>query len=65
MCFAVVTSPNDLKSLRGLYDGIELHTRSLKSLGVNLDLYGELLTSISPDEQASTWVTASSEPTDQ
>ena len=34
MCFAVVTSPNDLKSLRGLYDGIELHTRNLKSLGV-------------------------------
>ena len=46
MCLAVVTSHNDLKSLRRLYDGVELHTRSLKSLGVNPDSYGELLTSV-------------------
>ena len=46
MCLAAVTSPNDLKSLRGLYDGVELHTRSLKSLGVDPDSYGELLTSV-------------------
>ena len=45
MCFAVVTSPNDLKSLQGLYDGVELHTPRLESLGVNLDSHGKLLTS--------------------
>ena len=45
MCLAVVTSPNDLKSLQGLYDGVELHTPCLKSLGVNLDSHGKLLTS--------------------
>ena len=45
MCSAVVTSPNDLKRLWGLYmyDGIELHVhaRSHKFLRVNPDSYGK------------------------
>ena len=41
-----VTSQHNLKSLRRLYDYVELHTRSLKSLGVEPDSYGGLLTPV-------------------
>ena len=41
-----VASPNDLKSLRHLYDQIESHVRGLKSLGVASESYGSLLSSV-------------------
>ena len=40
------TSNGSLRSLRQLYDTIEMHTRSLKSLGVTPESYGGLLTSV-------------------
>ena len=41
-----VTSDQNLKGLRHLYDHIESHVRSLKSLGVTSDNYGSLLASV-------------------
>ena len=41
-----VTSVHNLKSLRHLYDLVESHIRSLKSLGVSSDSYGSLLSSV-------------------
>ena len=41
-----VTSSTDIKPLRWLYDHIESHTRSLKSLGVESRSYGGLLASV-------------------
>ena len=41
-----VTSDQNLKDLRHLYDHIESHVRSLKSLGVASDNYGSLLASV-------------------
>ena len=43
---SVVTSSHNIKGLRGLYDYIETHTRSLKSLGVDSSSYSTLLTSV-------------------
>ena len=37
-----VTSQDNLKGLRHLYDLVESHVRSLKSLGVSSDSYGFL-----------------------
>ena len=42
----MVTSSTDIKALRRLYDHIESHTRSLKSLGVESGSYGGLLASV-------------------
>lgn len=41
-----VTSQHNLKGLRHLYDLIEAHVHSLKSLGVSSDSYGSLLSSV-------------------
>ena len=41
-----VTSDNNLKELRHLYDTIESHIRSLKSLGVESASYGAMLSSV-------------------
>ena len=41
-----VTSQHNLKGLRHLYDIVEAHVRSLKSLGVSSDSYGSLLSSV-------------------
>jgi hypothetical protein len=41
-----VTSHNDLKGLRHLYDSVESHVRGLRALGVSSDSYGSLLTSM-------------------
>ena len=41
-----VTSQDSLKGLRHLYDLVESHVRSLKSLGVSSDSYGTLLASV-------------------
>ena len=41
-----VTAPTNIKVLRWLYDKIEFQVRSLESLGVPLDLYGNLLSSL-------------------
>lgn len=41
-----VTSQHNLKGLRHLYDLVESHVRSLKSLGVSPDPYGTLLSSV-------------------
>ena len=41
-----VTSQHNLKGLRHIYDLIESHVRSLKSLGVSPDSYGTLLSSV-------------------
>ena len=41
-----VTSSNNLKGLRHLYDKIETQVRGLKSLGVSADSYGSLLSSV-------------------
>ena len=46
MNLEAVTSPHNLKSLRRLYDQIESHTRSLKSLGMESSSYGGLLASV-------------------
>ena len=46
MCLEVVTSPSNLKGLRRLYNNVELHTRSLRSLGVEPTSYGGLLASV-------------------
>ena len=46
MNLEAVTSSNNLKALRRLYDQVELHTRSLKSLGVESSSYGGLLASV-------------------
>ena len=42
----VVTSDQDLRGLRRLYDGAESHIRSLKALGVDTDSYGTMLSSV-------------------
>ena len=39
-------SPTNIKALRRLYDKIEFQVCSLKSLGVPLDSYGNLLSSL-------------------
>ena len=41
-----VKAEHDLKSLRHLYDLVESHVRSLRSLGVPADSYGALLSSV-------------------
>lgn len=41
-----VKAEHDLKGLRHLYDLVESHVRSLRSLGVPADSYGELLSSV-------------------
>ena len=41
-----VTSPNNIKALRCLYDQVEFQVRSLKSLKVPLNSYGNLLSSL-------------------
>ena len=41
-----VVAPTNIKALRRLYDKIEFQVRSLKSLGVPLDSYGNLLSSL-------------------
>ena len=41
-----VTSSGNLKSLRHLYDTVEMQVRGLKSLGVSADSYGSLLSSV-------------------
>ena len=41
-----VTSCHDVRALRRLYDLISSHIRSLKSLGVNSDSYGTLLSPV-------------------
>ena len=41
-----VTSSHNIKGLRRLYDCIETHVRSLKSLGVESSSYGTLLASV-------------------
>lgn len=41
-----VLSQHNLKGLRHLYDQIESHVRSLKSLGVSSESYGSLLSSV-------------------
>ena len=41
-----VTSQHNLKGLRHIYDLVESHVRSLKSLGVSPDSYGTLLSSV-------------------
>lgn len=46
MSLEAVMSLNNIKALRRLYDQVELHTRSLKSLGVESGSYGGLLASV-------------------
>ena len=46
MNLEAMTSSNNLKALRRLYDQVELHTRNLKSLGVESSSYGGLLVSV-------------------
>ena len=46
MNLEAMTSSNNLKALRRLYDQVELHTRNLKSLGVESSSYGSLLASV-------------------
>ena len=41
-----VTSPHNLKGLRQLYDGVESHIRSLKTLGKESSSYGSLLSPV-------------------
>ena len=41
-----VTSPQNVKGLRHLYDLVDSHVRSLKSLGVTSDSYGSLLSPV-------------------
>ena len=41
-----ITSSYNLKGLRRLYDFVETHVRSLRSLGVNSDSYGGILVSV-------------------
>ena len=41
-----ISSLRDVKSLRSVYDSIESNVRSLKSLGVNSEMYGSLLAPI-------------------
>ncbi len=41
-----VTSEQNLKGLRRLYDEVESHVRSLKALGVESETYGALLSSV-------------------
>ena len=41
-----VSAAHQLKNLRRLYDSVETHVRSLKSLGVDSKTYGTLLTSV-------------------
>ena len=41
-----VTTDQNLKALRHLYDHVESHVRSLKSLGVTYENYGSLLASV-------------------
>ena len=41
-----VTAPTNIKALRRLYDKIEFQVCSLKSLGIPLDSYGNLLSSL-------------------
>ena len=46
MNIEAVTSQHNLRALRRLYDNVESHTRSLKSLGVESGTYGSLLASV-------------------
>ena len=41
-----VTASHQLRNLRRLYDTVETHVRSLKSLGVDSETYGTLLSSV-------------------
>ena len=41
-----VSAAHQMKNLRRLYDSVEIHVRSLKSLGVNSKTYGTLLASV-------------------
>ena len=41
-----VTSSQNVKALRRLYDIVESHIRSLKSVGVASDTYGSLLSPV-------------------
>ena len=41
-----VTSQGNVRGLRKLYDVVEAQVRGLKSLGVNLDTYSNLLSSV-------------------
>ena len=41
-----VSAAHQLRNLRRLYDSVETHVRSLKSLGVDSETYGTLLASI-------------------
>ena len=41
-----VTSQHNLKGLRHLYDTVESQVRSLRSLGVSVDSYGSLFSSV-------------------
>jgi len=41
-----VESPTNIKALRQLYDKLEFQIHRLKSLGIPLDLYGNLLSSL-------------------
>ena len=43
MNIEVVTSQHNLRALCRLFDNVESHTRSLKSLGVESGTYGSLL----------------------
>ena len=43
---AVITSDQNARGLRRLYDDIESHVRSLKALGVNPDSYSAMLSSV-------------------
>ena len=46
MNLEAVSSQHNLKGIRRLYDTVELHTRSLNSLGVSPESYGGLLASV-------------------
>ena len=54
-----VASQHSLKSVRHLYDEVESHVRSLKSLGGSSDSYGSLLVPVVanklPQELQETW----------
>lgn len=47
---APVTSNNDLKGLRKIYDLVEAHVRGLKVLGVSSEPYDSLLSSVLMNE---------------
>lgn len=47
---APITSKNDLKGLRKIFDLEEAHVRGLEVLGVSSECYGSLLSIVSPNE---------------